>query len=316
LLDALGTLGIRVEAEHRRLPATVYPGLPEGGYVQISGMLSQWVSGLLIVAPFAKRDTTIEIVGEFNERHYIQLTVRMMRQFGIEIEESPDERTYLVRGGQSYTAPEEIVLASDVSSAAYGLVAAAIHPSDVLFTATSSCEDHPERELFNTLARMGAPLRFRDHVRELHVATHGRRLRGTRIDCTDFPDALPALCVAAALAKGRTVLDNVAHARRKESDRVEASMQLTQMGAKMTATENRIEVEGVDSLHGAALESFDDHRVLMSLAIAGTRADSLTTLTFPTAYRISYPDFLDDMNALGLDMRVEEKARVAGVVNA
>ncbi|MGH8191499.1 MAG: 3-phosphoshikimate 1-carboxyvinyltransferase [Rhodanobacteraceae bacterium] len=319
LLESLRLLGIRVEASNNRLPVTVYPGLPKGGRIEINGMLSQWVSGLLLVAPFATHDTTIQIVGEFNERHYVELTVRMMREFGIEIEQSPDERTWMVRHGQSYTAPERLVLSSDVSSAAYGLVAAAIHPSDVLFTATSSCEDHPERELFNTLARMGAPLNFKDHVRELHVVTAGRRLRGTRIDCTDFPDALPALCVAAALAKGRTVLENVAHARRKESDRVRASMQLVQMGARMTATENRIEIEGVDRLRATALSSFNDHRVLMSLAVAGTRTNGLTTLTFPNAYRISYPDFLDDMNRLGLDMRIEraERAyRLREVVNA
>lgn len=315
LLDGLRALGIRLESKENRLPVTVHPGLPKGGHVRISGMLSQWVSGLLVVAPFATSDTTVEVVGDLNERHYIQLTVRMMRKFGIQVEVSPDERTYFVRSGQSYTAPEKLVLSSDVSSAAYGLVAAAIHPSDVLFTATASCDDHPEREIFDVLSEMGAPLRFMDHRRELRVSTDGR-LHGTTIDCKDFPDALPALCVAGALAEGRTVLENVAHARRKESDRVRASMQLTRMGATMSATENRIEIEGVRGLTGAALSSFNDHRVLMSLAVAGTAADGYSTLTFPNSYRISYPDFLEDMNALGLNMRVEQDSRVPEVVHA
>lgn len=316
LLDALHTFGIRVETEDRRLPVTVYPGLPTGGRIQVNGMLSQWVSGLLVVAPFATHDTTIEIVGEFNERHYIQLTVRMMRKFGIEVEVSPDERSYCVRNGQSYTAPDKLVLSSDVSSAVYGLVAAATHPSDVLFTATASCDDHPEREIFDVLAGMGAPLQFNDHVRKLRVSTNGRLLHGTTINCKDLPDALPALCVAAALAEGHTVLENVAHARRKESDRVAAALQLTQMGARMSATENRVEIEGVQQLRGAALNSFDDHRVLMSLATAATVAEGSSTLTFPNAYRISYPDFLKDMNGLGLDMRVGEDACMSETADA
>lgn len=316
LLDALRALGIRVEAEDHRLPVTVYPGLPTGGHIRISGMLSQWVSGLLVVAPFATRDTSIEIVGEFNERHYIQLTVRMLRKFGIEVEVSPDERNYCVRNGQSYTAPDTLVLPSDVSSAAYGLVAAAIHPSDVLLTATASRDDHPEREIFDVLAEMGVPLQFNDPARELRVSTNGHLLHGATIDCKDLPDALPALCVAAALAEGHTVLENVAHARRKESDRVDAALQLTQMGARMSATENRIEIEGVRRLRGAALNSFDDHRVLMSLAVAATVAEGSSSLTFPDAYRISYPDFLKDMRGLGLDMRVGEDAHVPEIVDA
>lgn len=316
LLEALRTLGIRLEADDHHLPVTVYPGRPRGGHVAIEGVLSQWISGLLIVAPFATADTTIEIVGDFNERRYVQLTVRMLRKFGIDVEVSADERTYRVRRDQTFTAPDKLVLSSDISSAAYGLVAAVIHPSDVLFTATASCDDHPEREIFDVLSEMGAPLQFRDHIRELRVATNGRLLHGTTIDCRDLPDALPALCVAAALADGRTVLENVSHARRKESDRVRASLQLTRMGARMHATENRIEIEGVRRLHGAALSSFNDHRVLMALALAGTVADSPSTLTFPNAYRISYPGFLRDMTTLGLDMQVGATVQVPEVMRA
>jgi 3-phosphoshikimate 1-carboxyvinyltransferase len=309
LLGGLRDLGVLLESDERRLPVTVYPGLPRGGHVRIEGALSQQVSGLLMVAPLAARDSTIEIVGDRNERPYLELTVRMLRQFGIAIEVSPDWRRFEIRGGQTYRPVAGYVVPSDVSSAAYGIVAAALHPSDVLFTGVSSCDDHPERAFFDVLCRMGAPLDFADDRRTLRIAHDGRRLGGTTIDCAGFPDALPVLCVAAALAEGRTVLNNVAHARRKESDRVRASLQLARMGARISATENQIVVDGVRRLTGQTLSSYNDHRVLMSLAIAGTLADGSTRLTYPNAFRISYPGFLADMNRIGLDVSVERAWR-------
>ncbi len=316
LLEALRSLGVRLESQDDRLPVTVYPGLPEGGHVKIQGTLSQWISGLLMVAPLATGDSTIEVTGELNERHYLELTVRMLKKFGVEVEVSPDWRLFQIRGNQTYKPRPRLVLSSDISSAAFGLVAASLHPSDILFTATRSCDDHPERAVFDVLSRMGAPLEFNDHIRELRLAHDGLRLRGTTIDCTDLPDALPVLCVAAALAEGRTVMENVAHARRKESDRVRASMQLTRMGARMEATDNRIVIEGVRHLRGQSLSSYNDHRVLMSLAIAGTVAEGTTRLTFPNAYRISYPGFLDDMNSVGLDLHIESRKPVRQAAHA
>ncbi|WP_273846364.1 3-phosphoshikimate 1-carboxyvinyltransferase [Rubrobacter calidifluminis] len=310
LLEGLRRIGVHLEASGGgRLPVTVYPGRPKGGRVEIEGTLSQWISGLLMVAPLATGDTVIDVVGEINERHYLDLTVRMLERFGIEVGVSPDHRRFEVPGDQNYRHRPRLVLSSDVSSAAYGLAAASMHPSDLLFTATRSCDDHPERAIFDVLAEMGLPMDFADDRRELRVVHDGSPLRGMEIDCTDFPDALPALCAVAALAEGRTVFENVAHARRKESDRVRASLQLTRMGARMSATEDTIVVEGVRGLRGQALSSFNDHRILMSLAVAGGAAEGETRLTFPNAYRISYPRFLEDMNGIGLSMRVEQRTR-------
>lgn len=113
---------------------------------------------------------------------------------------------------------------------------------------------------------------------------------------------LPILAALAAFADGETVISNIGHARLKESDRVAAMLQLNAMGARLRISDSRLIIQGVDRLAGADLSSFNDHRVLMSLAIAATRATCRSRLTYPNAYRISYPEFLDAMNGIGAHM--------------
>ncbi len=122
------------------------------------------------------------------------------------------------------------------------------------------------------------------------------------------PDMLPVLSTLAAYARGRTVLSHVSHARLKESDRVVSMLQLRKMGARVEFDGNDLEFEGVTRLHGAELSSFNDHRVLMALAVAGSTATGITELSYPRAYRISYPEFEQHMNALGIPMAVTAQA--------
>jgi 3-phosphoshikimate 1-carboxyvinyltransferase len=121
-----------------------------------------------------------------------------------------------------------------------------------------------------------------------------------KLDCRDIPDMVPILSTLASRARGTTVLSHVAHVRLKESDRVVSMMQLRKMGARVEFDGNDMEFEGVDRLHGAELSSYNDHRVLMALAVAGSTADGLTELSYPHAYRISYPEFADHMNTIGI----------------
>ena len=148
LLGALAQLGVRLESQDARPPITVQPSRPSGGHVRISGTLSQWISGLLLLAPFATRPTVVEVDGVLNEQPYVELTVRMMRDFGLEVGVSEDWRRFEIEPGQEAT-PTEIVLPPDIGSAAFGLAASALHPSDVLFrgmrTTLGTEIDHPRR---------------------------------------------------------------------------------------------------------------------------------------------------------------------------
>ncbi|WP_431923682.1 3-phosphoshikimate 1-carboxyvinyltransferase [Micromonospora wenchangensis] len=308
LLDALAGIGVQITSTGGLLPIRVAAHPPTGGRVQIPGTLSQWISSLLLVSPFATGPTVVEVVGEFNERSYVDLTVAMMRQFGLHVQVSADGRRYDIEPGQRPT-PAVVRLPPDVGAAAFGLAATALHPSDVLFRGLPAVPagelDHPEAHLLDSLTTMGVPLARDPATGWIRVRHDGLRLAPVRVDCRAVPDMLPVLSVLGSHAHGTTVLDHVAHVRLKESDRVTAMLQLNRMGGRLRLDGDRLVCEGVGQLREADLSSFNDHRVLMALAVAASRATGESRLTYPNAHRISFPRFLDQMNGVGLNMSVD-----------
>jgi 3-phosphoshikimate 1-carboxyvinyltransferase len=305
LLRALKRMGVRLEYEGQHLPVTVYPGRPQGGRIRIDGTLSQWISGLLMLAPYALEPTTIEIRGELNERPYLELTLAMMRQFGLEVTAREDWREFHVPPAQQPTATD-VTLPPDIGSAVFGLAAATLHPSKVTFRSTTPITGHPEASVLDNLMAAGVPMRFAPDLRSISIDHDGTPPEGGPLDCRDIPDMVPILSVLATRARGRSALGHVAHVRLKESDRVASMLQLRKMGAKVEFDGNDMTFEGVDRLHGATLSSFNDHRVLMALTVAGSTATGVTELSYPHAYRISYPEFLDHLNALGVPAAVSD----------
>ena len=306
LLRALQRLGLNLEYEGQSLPVTVYPGRPKGGHVRIDGTLSQWISGLLMLAPFAQETTTIEVVGELNERPFLELTIDMMRQFGLEVEVREDWREFTIAPNQQPVA-HDVVLPPDIGSAAFGLAACALLPSKVTFRSHVPIHGHPEESVLTELQGVGVPMKFAPDGRSISIDHDGTPPIAGHLDCRDIPDMVPILSTLASMARGRTVLSHVSHVRLKESDRVVSMLQLRKMGANVEFDGNDMEFEGVKRLHGAELSSFNDHRVLMSLAVAGATATGVTELSYPHAYRISYPEFVDHMNALGIPIAVTSR---------
>ena len=154
---------------------------------------------------------------------------------------------------------------------------------------------------------MGLPMELDPAAGGMRVRHDGVRLRGVEIDCRPMPDMLPVLSTMGQFAEGETRFSNVAHVRLKESDRVVSMLQLNRMGGDVEEQGDELVVRGIaGDLTGSPLSSFNDHRVHMSLAVAASRARGESSLTYPNAYRISYPGFLDDMRAIGLDLSIED----------
>jgi cyclohexanecarboxylate-CoA ligase len=309
LLEALAQMGVRFESAHGCPPIAIRPGQPRGGRIVIPGTLSQWISGLLLLAPFARMRTVIEVEGELNERPYIALTAEMMRGFDLHVRIAPDWRRFEVDPGQQ-ARPTTVELPPDIGSAAFGLAVTAIHPSNVLFRGLQKLPgelpDHPEGAFMEIVRQMGLPMTYDANARAVRVKHDGIELRGLRVDCRDIPDMLPILSTLGTFAHGETVLENIRHVRLKESDRVAAMLQLNRMGGNLELHDDRLVAHGVSKLFGAHLSSFNDHRILMSLAVAASRAEGQSTLTYPNAYRISYPRFLDAMRSIGVPMSITE----------
>lgn len=326
LLRALLQMGVSLQTLHEdwRLPVRVEPHRPSGGHVEMPGTLSQWLSGVLLLAPFATSDTTVHITGgPLKERTYVELTITMMARWGLRVDHDDDWLTFHIPADQS-AHPAQYTVPSDIGASAFGVAAAAIHPSDVLFhgqRVVRGCEtDHPEGHFLDIARQMGVDL-FRDPDTGLaRVVSDGSPLRPIELDCGTVPDLLPVLSAMACFAEGTSRLYNVSHIRLKETDRVAAMLQLNKLGAHLSQGEDELRITGIrqrpgpgaERLHGAELSSFNDHRVLMSLAVAATRATSPSTLTYPRAYRISYPTFLEEMHRIGMNMSVVSSQSTIG----
>jgi|HubBroStandDraft_4_1064222.scaffolds.fasta_scaffold00001_105 cyclohexanecarboxylate-CoA ligase len=309
LLEALAAMGVRFESANGCPPIAVTPGRPNGGHILIPGTLSQWISGLLLLAPFAAEPTIIDLEGELNERPYIALTIAMMRAFNLHVRVAPDWRRFEVEPGQQAHAAN-VELPPDIGSAAFGLAATAIHPSDVLFRGLQQLPgelpDHPEGAFMEIVREMGLPMTYDARERAVRVKHDGIELRAVRVDCRDIPDMLPILSTLGTFANGETVLEHIAHVRLKESDRVAAMLQLNKMGGRLELHDDRLVAKGVSKLVGTRLSSFNDHRILMSLAVAASRAQGASSLTYPHAYRISYPRFFEAMRGIGVPMSIDK----------
>ncbi|NBD23013.1 3-phosphoshikimate 1-carboxyvinyltransferase [Paenibacillus glycinis] len=304
LLEALGTMGVRWLAEDYKMPVTIQPGKVTGGHVRIQGTLSQWISGLLILAPFAEQDTIVEALPPHNELTYVNLTIGMLREFGIRVEALAGGATWKVAAKQRYK-PGRIDIEPDLSSAAFLLALAALFPSDIVLQGLQHAGTHPEGQIIDIIRQYGVDLAIDGQAGGLRARrTGGKAPRQITIDMRHIPDLIPVLSVVAALADGTTtVLQNIGPGRMKESNRVKAMLQLNKMGARIKEVGDDLIIDGVGQLTGgASISTYNDHRVQMAFTLASLRASgNPSELTFPNAYRISYPEFFEHLALLGID---------------
>ena len=274
-------------------------------HVEINGLISPWTSGLLLLSPFTGHDVTVEIEdGKLNEGSYTELMIQMMKPFGVEVEYPSDRSKFFVKGGQKFT-PSEIEIPGDVALASFGLVLAAISNSHIRYTNLDANTFHPEGKILEALERVGADLRCDTQSKTIEVYG-GRKLKAIDIDCNDAPDMVPVLSILLAHCEGESRIYNAEQVHYKECDRLEAMAQLNRMGVPTEVTLDGLVIKGVKKLKGASVESYKDHRVMMSFTIAGLVADGETVITDPGAMAVSYPGFLKDIKALGAEFEIVE----------
>ena len=295
LLEALEGVGVRTSSKDGKPPISV-KGPMVGDTIRIRGdVSSQYISGLLIACPLRDCDSTVEITGGLKSKPYLDLTLDIIDDFGVKIENQDYER-FLISGGQSYSKGEYSV-EGDYSGAAFMLGASALTDSAVTVRNLYEESKQGDRYFLDILKMMGAEVETR---RDEVTVLGGKSLRGVEVDLSQTPDLLPITAVMCALAKGRSTICNVEHARIKECDRISAMARgLIRMGVKLEERQDGLVIEGSDTLRGAKVDGFNDHRIVMALAVAGLRADGVTRISDAESVSVSYPGFLEDLRTLG-----------------
>jgi len=268
LLDALTCMGAdaRSKLNNGNPPVIVHAHGLHGGTITLTDIeSSQYISALLICAPYAERDTLIELRGEIPSLPYVEVTLDVMKQFGVEVNKQTS-RGYVVKSGQGYRGGRYCI-EGDCSSASYFFLAAALCKGKVRVQHINPRTLQGDIEILPIMERLGCTV-----IRgEDWVEVEGGELAAGEytFDMGAMPDMVPTLAVLAAVRPGRTIITNCAHLRLKESNRLKAlATELSKTGVRVEETGDGLIIEG-DSPHGAVIATYNDHRIAMSFAALG-----------------------------------------------
>ncbi len=305
LLDVLRNLGTRGEyvAESGFPPIRLLPdGLPGGVVKYGSAASSQFLSAVLMASPYARHEVRVDLEGEQTSWPYVWMTMQLMHEFGVTPELARDPVT---GRPMQISVPQEPYTASsyniepDASNAAYFLAAAALHPgSSVTVNGLGTTSLQGDVGFATVLRKMGASVKVE---RQSITVSGTEELEAIDIDLLDMPDQAQTLAVVALFATGTTTIRGLHTLKLKETDRLMAlSTELKKFRAEVI-------VEGGDTLiitppeklHGASIATYDDHRMAMSFALAGTRIEGVTIENVECVNK-TYPDFFRDLEKLSV----------------
>ncbi len=296
LVDALRDLGAAVDplGTNGCPPVRVAGGGLPGGLVTIDGsQSSQYTSAILLAAPYAKHSVTVTFRnGVLVSKPYVDITLQMMRAFGAEADWAEDQEDphINVRAGRSYQA-RAYAIEPDASSAAYPFCAAAIAGGSVRVEGVPTDSLQSDWRILDLLERMGCTVHRRSTTVEVLGPDRPLRSLG-EVDMNEMPDAALAYAVVALFADGPTLIKNVWNLRIKETDRLEAlQTELRKLGARAQADRDSLHIQP-GPLHGAEIDTYDDHRMAMSFSLAGLRVPGVV-IKDPGCVSKTWPKYFD-----------------------
>lgn len=259
--------------------SVTFCGTLKGGTYKLPGNVSsQFISGLLFALPLLDSDSVLELTTEVESAGYIQMTLDILKSFGIRIKHTR-YKSYYIPGKQSYH-PQNLTIEGDYSQAAFYLCANAMG-SDVTVLGLNPDSSQGDREILSIIERFGNPL------------------TAITIDAGQIPDLVPVLAVLATQAEGETTIMNAGRLRMKESDRLTTTTDmLRRLDADITELEDALVIRGKATLSGGIINSFNDHRIAMAAAIAATVATGEVTVTDAGCVAKSYGNFWEDYFSL------------------
>jgi 3-phosphoshikimate 1-carboxyvinyltransferase len=294
LLDALKILGGKFQSRDGYPPVKIVAEGLKGGNVAFADVeSSQYISSLLIGAPYAAGDIEVALSGRTVSQPYIDMTMDVMGRFGAEVS-TRERKIFNVGCGQHYRG-QRYIIEGDVSSASYFFLAAALCRGRVRVVNINPSSLQGDINVLGIMENLGCSVVRGDHW----VEVIGRPLREGNVsfDMGDMPDMVPTLAVLAAFREGQMIITNVSHLRVKESDRIAALVsELKNIGVAARETADGLIVVG-GKPHGAHIETYNDHRIAMSFAIAGLAVPGIRIQDRPCVGK-SFPGFWDELSKL------------------
>lgn len=285
--------GIKYSREEDGLPLKVSGKLTSGTYRVRGDISSQFITGLLFSLPILEGNSRIQITTKLESKGYIDLTLDILKDFGIEIENN-NYKEFNIRGAQKYNSRNYYV-EGDYSQGAFFLIAGALG-SSIVCSGLNKDSLQGDKVILDILEAMGCNV----EESEEGIKVKPSKTKGIEIDASNCPDLVPVLTVLASLSEGETKIVNAKRLRIKECDRLHAiTKELNKLGANIIELEDSLIISGVNELKGGEVDSHNDHRIVMALAIAATRARGNVIINNPSAVEKSYPNFFKDYFKLG-----------------
>jgi 3-phosphoshikimate 1-carboxyvinyltransferase len=293
--DALSQLGVKCTSSGGFLPLTIQGPLT-GGNCDIDGSVSsQLLTGLLVALPLAEKDSVIR-VRNLKSKPYIDMTIQLLRTFGITIE-CTDYEVFRIPGKQEYT-PRKYTVESDWSGGAFLLVAGAIS-GNLLVQGLRTDSKQSDMAVIGALEQAGAKM----NIREDQIGISRSKLKAFEFDATESPDLFPPLVALAAYSEGVSTIKGVSRLIYKESDRAKAlKEEFGKMNVNIEINGDLMNITGGQP-SGARVESHDDHRIAMAVAVAALGASGRVNIRDSQCVAKSYPGFFDDIRHLGAIVR-------------
>lgn len=268
-------------------------GLP-GGTARIKGSVSsQFLSAILMAAPGAEKDVTLEIDDTLVSVPYVEMTLALMERFGVHVE-NRDFQEFHIPGKQTYHSPGDFFVEGDASSASYFLAGAAITGGTVTVHGCGTESLQGDSKFAEVLEQMGAETQWQPHS----VTVRGNTLKGVDLDMNRMPDAAMTLAVAALFAEGTTKIRNVYNWRLKETERMKAvTTELRKLGAEVEEGDDYLIIDPPDQIQSTEIETYDDHRMAMAFSLAACGAESVTILD-PGCVSKTFPNYFEVLKSV------------------
>jgi len=267
-----------------------------GGEVEIDGTISsQFLTALLMAAPMAQEDMTITIKGELVSKPYIDITLDIMKRFGVEVRHS-NYTSFTINARQRYKSPGSYMVEGDASSASYFLAAAAIKGGTVKVTGVGKESIQGDVAFADVLEKMGAKVEWGD----TYIAVTRNELHPIDMDFNHIPDAAMTIATTALFTEGTTTLRNIYNWRVKETDRLSAmATELRKVGAIVEEGEDYLRITPPKQLKHAAIDTYDDHRMAMCFSLLALDPVSVT-INEPECTAKTFPTYFDVLESISI----------------